>query len=169
MGAGFNVTGGSNLFLGYYAGRFQAAVSDRLLIDNQDRANAADELTESLIYGDFAADPANQTLTFNADTAVTYGFSVDIETVTGTSATLGSDDFVMLIDDDTAGSTVTITLPAAASNTGRVYHVKKLGTTANVVVDGNASETIDGATTLTMTIQYESIKLVCDGSNWSII
>ena len=96
------------------------------------------------------------------------GQSVDVETVTTTSATLGDDDYVILVDDDTAGSTVTITLPAAASHTGRVYHIKKLGTTASVVVDGNASETIDGGTTATLTAQFESISIVCDGSNWHI-
>jgi hypothetical protein len=112
---------------------------------------------------------ADNTLKTDSSLIIGQGISVDVETITGTSVTLGADDYAMLIDDDTAGSTVTITLPAAASNAGRVYHIKKLGTTANVVVDGNTSETIDGATTLTMTIQYESIKLVCDGSNWSII
>ena len=100
---------------------------------------------------------------------VSQGISVDAETVTATSATLGVDDYVILVDDDTAGSTVTITLPAAASHAGRVYHIKKLGTTANVVIDGNASETIDGATTHTLSIQYDSRQIVCDGSNWSII
>jgi hypothetical protein len=95
--------------------------------------------------------------------------SFDVETVTGTSATLGNDDFVMLIDDDTAGSTVTITLPAVASHTGRVYHIKKLGTTANVIVDGNAAETIDGGATATLTVQYESIKIIANASGWHII
>ena len=105
------------------------------------------------------------------DGAVQFGAgqTVDLETVIATSATLGDDDYVILVDDDTAGSTVTITLPAAASHTGREYHIKKLGTTANVVVDGNASETIDGGTTATLSAQFESISIVCDGSNWHII
>jgi len=97
------------------------------------------------------------------------GQSVDVETVTATSATLGDDDYVILADDDTAGAQITITLPAAASHTGRVYFVKKLGTTANIVVDGNASETIDGNTTHTLSAQFEAINIVCDGSNWHII
>lgn len=96
------------------------------------------------------------------------GFVGDVETVTGTSATLGADDHIMLIDDDTAGGAVTITLPACASHNGRQYHVKKLGTTGNVTIDGNASETIDGGLTAVLTAQYESVGLVCDSSNWSI-
>ena len=102
------------------------------------------------------------------DSDTVQGITADVETVTSTSATLGVDDYVMLVDDDTAGSTVTITLPAA-SRTGRVYYIKKLGTTANVIIDGNSSETIDGATTSTLTTQYESITVISDGSNWHII
>lgn len=112
---------------------------------------------------------AANTLKTDDSLIISQGLSVDVETVTATSATLGIDDYIMLIDDDTAGSTVTITLPVAAPQTGRVYHIKKLGTTANVIIDGNASETIDGGLTATLTIQYESIQIVSDGSNWSII
>ncbi len=110
----------------------------------------------------------------SADQAVWPGHAylplmVNTQTVTGTSATLGSDDYVILVDDDTAAATVTITLPAAASNLGRVYHIKKLGNTASVVLDGNASDTIDGAPTHTLTTQYDARTIVCDGiSNWSI-
>jgi len=97
------------------------------------------------------------------------GQSVDVETVTTTSATLGDDDYVVLCDDATAGGQITLTLPAAASHTGRVYFMKKLGATANIVVDGNASETIDGNLTHTLSAQFEGISIVCDGSNWHII
>jgi hypothetical protein len=97
------------------------------------------------------------------------GITYDVETVTGTSATLGDDDYIMLVDDDTAGSDVTITLPAAASHTGRTYYVKKLGTTADVIIDGNASETIDGSTSISLTSQHESVTLVSDATEWWII
>jgi hypothetical protein len=97
------------------------------------------------------------------------GLTVDVETITGTSATMGADDYIFLVDDDTAGSTVTITLPAVASHVGRTYHIKKLGTTANVVIDGNSAETIDGGATATLTFQYESIKIVATASGWHIL
>lgn len=95
-------------------------------------------------------------------------FLTNVTTVTSTSHTAG-DEHVILVDDDTAGGIVTVTLPAASGNTGLQYHIKKIGTTANVVVDGNASETIDGGTTATLNTQYECITIVCDGSNWHII
>lgn len=93
----------------------------------------------------------------------------DTITITTTAHTVDDNDKVILVDDDTAGSTVTITLPPAASNHGFIYHIKKLGTTANVVVDGDGSETIDGGTTATLTAQYESIMIVSDASSWHII
>ena len=73
-GAGYTSTGASNIFLGYYAGYYQTTTSNLLIIDNQNRASAALELTNSLIYGVFNATPANQTLTVNAGTfTVAYG------------------------------------------------------------------------------------------------
>jgi hypothetical protein len=88
-------------------------------------------------------------------------------TVTATSFT-ADDEHVILADDDTAGSTVTITLPPAATAES-IYHIKKLGTTASVIVDADGTETIDGALTATLNTQYESIMLVSDGSNWHVI
>ncbi len=97
------------------------------------------------------------------------GITYDFETLTTTSKTLSNEDYIILVDDDSAGSTVTITLPAAASNTGRAYYVKKQGTTADVIIDANASETIDGALTITLALQYESVVLGCNGSTWAIL
>jgi hypothetical protein len=51
-----------------------------------------------------------------------------------------------------------------------VYVIKKVsGASLNVVIDPNASENIDGANTKTLTLQYESIMIQCDGSNWFIL
>lgn len=61
----------------------------------------------------------------------------------------------------------TVTLPTAVGNTG--LFVVKLMVAGTVVVDGNASETIDGGLTATLTTQYESITFVSDNSNWIII
>jgi hypothetical protein len=71
------------------------------------------------------------------------------------------------IQAQTGAGAITINLPAAASHTGRVIKVKRVGGN-NVVLDANSSETIDGAATLTLDADYESVTLFCDGSGWNI-
>lgn len=66
---------------------------------------------------------------------------------------------------DAGGSSAwTLTLYAVSGNAGRVLFVKNTGT-AVVTIDGNASETIDGALTLKLA-PYESVILWCSGSAW---
>lgn len=74
-----------------------------------------------------------------------------------------------IICNATSGS-FTVTLPAAASHTGRIYHIKKIDSSGNAVtVDGNSSETIDDGTTAILTIQYEAISIQSDGAEWWIL
>jgi hypothetical protein len=90
-------------------------------------------------------------------------------TVTKTSAyTATASDFTIRVD--ASGGAVTITLPAAASHTGRLYRIKKVDGSANAVtIDGNAAETIDGAATQSTTTQYASFTIQSNGTNWDII
>ena len=65
---------------------------------------------------------------------------------------------------------ITITLPAVSGCSGRIYHIKKIDSSAyTVTIDANSSETIDGALTQTLTTQYESITIQNNGSAWYII
>lgn len=74
-------------------------------------------------------------------------------------------------DCDTTAGNITITLPAAADSFGKKFAFKKITSDANtVVIDGNASETIDGATTKTLSAQNDSLTIVCDGVvGWRIL
>lgn len=66
-----------------------------------------------------------------------------------------------------SGGAVTIVFYAASGNAGKIITVKKTDSSANAVtLDGNASETLDGATTATLTTQHDSATFVCDGTNW---
>lgn len=68
------------------------------------------------------------------------------------------------------GGAVTVNLPAAASSTDAMIIVKKIDASANAVtVDGNLSETIDGATTVVIGNQYTSLTFICDGTGWHIL
>ena len=75
----------------------------------------------------------------------------------------------MVILCDASSGGFTVNLPAAATSTDRVYIIKKTDSSANAVtVDGNGSETIDGATTAVLAVQNQSITISCTGSAWVI-
>lgn len=84
-------------------------------------------------------------------------------------------DYTILSTDSTIicnASTVnlTMTLPAAGTVTNQIYNIKKADATVyTIIVDGNGSETIDGASTFTLTSQWECITVQSDGSNWFIL
>ena len=69
--------------------------------------------------------------------------------------------------------TQTINLPICGTiNSGRFLYVKDaagMAATNNITLDGNASETIDGATTLVMSTNYQSVSIYCNGTSWFIL
>jgi len=69
-----------------------------------------------------------------------------------------------------SGAAYTVTLPAAASHTGKVYYIKNVDAQGDdITIDGNGSEEIDGATTLVLYVQYDAVRIVSDGTGWHII
>lgn len=85
-----------------------------------------------------------------------------------TTATLVSTEMVVLAD--ATGAAFTITLPPASGNSGKRYFIKKIDSSVNAVtVDGDGSETIDGDTTLVLSLEDEVIEIVGDGSNWWVL
>jgi hypothetical protein len=89
-------------------------------------------------------------------------------TVTAGPYTVLSSDLTVLVDDDLSGA-ITVTLPAAVDNQHRELHIKKIGSTAAVTVDGNGTDTIDDSLTQVILFQYDAMHLVCDGLSWWII
>lgn len=97
-------------------------------------------------------------------TASTGGFGILTDSK---SSSFTADGSATLYLCDASGGAITATLPAAATTTNRVYIFKKTDTTTNdVTIDGNASETIDGATNYALTVEDESITIISDGTNW---
>lgn len=90
------------------------------------------------------------------------------QTVQSTNYTATSSDYSIFCIGGTSG--ITIALPAAASNIGRVYIIKKIDSGAGkITIDANLNETIDGSLTWLLTLQYESITIQSNGSNWYIL
>lgn len=97
----------------------------------------------------------------------TGSFAAEIDTITG-ATTLTDQHHTVLCD--ASGGAFTVTLPAATGITRRIYHIKKVDSSAlAVTIDANASETIDGALTAVISTQWNSITIHTDGSNWYIL
>lgn len=86
-----------------------------------------------------------------------------------TSSTVTATGDIILAEGGTGG--ITINLPAITSNEGRIITIKKTDAAAGqIIIDGNSTETIDGAETKRLYYQYETMTLVCDASaGWYII
>jgi len=95
-----------------------------------------------------------------AGTGISRGiYSVSTNTSAGSGANV---DYVYLVS-----GTTTITLPAPATNTN-LYTIKRVGT--GVVSIATTSGLIDGSSSpITINIQYVSLDLISDGTDWNII
>jgi len=71
---------------------------------------------------------------------------------------------------DATGGAATVNLPTAVGNTGKIFTIAKIDSGTNTVtIDPNGSETINGATTAILSVQFDNITIQSDGANWRII
>lgn len=71
-----------------------------------------------------------------------------------------------------AGGNVTATLPDATTGdaaAGRVVTIFKVDAANDVIIDGDGSQTINGATTVTMSSQYNYRTIISNGTEWFVI
>lgn len=110
-------------------------------------------------------DGATKYFQVDPDGVTKVGASLQIPYVAKTTTyTLTATDHTI----DCTSGTFTVTLPTAVGIAGRIYVVKNSGT-GTVTVATTSSQTIDGALTQSLAIQYESYTLQSTGSNWIII
>lgn len=89
-------------------------------------------------------------------------------TTISANTTLGGANYTARVD--ATGAARIITLPAASGCTGRIYNIKKIDASANTVtIDGNASETIDGALTVIISVRYQNVQIQSNGTGWDIL
>jgi len=82
--------------------------------------------------------------------------------------TLTADNYLVIVD--ASSGNITITLPASASHTNRIYTIKKIDSSQHkVTIDANSTETIDGEETIVLNLQYSYVTIICDGTEWWII
>ena len=83
-----------------------------------------------------------------------------------TTATLA--DGTILVD--ATGGARSVNLPPAATSAWKVYTVKKVDASVNAVtVDPSGAETIDGAGTYPLALQYQSVTFQSDGTTWWVL
>jgi len=95
-----------------------------------------------------------------------FSYSPKSATYTVSAADVGA-----VIGMDANGGARTVNLPAAADVPEGFYvTVKKTDTSANAVtIDGNASETIDGANTLVLRLPHQSVTIANTGAAWVVV
>ena len=114
----------------------------------------------------FATYPAGKAVYLDADGNLSHR-TIPYTSITGDTTVTTSNEVVFV--NATSGE-VDVTLYAAASNGGRTLIIKKTDSSSNaVIILRTASETIDGAVSITLYHQNESITLISDNSNWMII
>ena len=130
--------------------------------------------TKSTLQTNIGADLANtRTGEISAqdirDIATDITDSTEMGVVTITEDYTAAGYTTILVNNSAADATVT--LPTASSASERIYNIKKIHSSASykVIIDGDGSETIDGSTTYNLYLQYESVKIQSDGSNWHIL
>ena len=83
---------------------------------------------------------------------------IDVTIVTG-NYTPTLDDSAIIAKSD--GGALTITLPDPAVCRGRIYYVKRSGSN-KVTVSGQ----IDGGTNVNLSLDYKSVTVISDGTQW---
>lgn len=87
-----------------------------------------------------------------------------------TALVAGDVNKVVLATGGVGGITVTLPDPTLAAVIGKIIYVKKVDAAVGVItVDNFAAETIDGATSITVAAQYQTVAVVSDGTNWHIL
>ncbi len=87
-----------------------------------------------------------------------------MRTVTAGSYTVQLTDDVILVD--ASGGAVTINLPALASCQGFRVDVIAINVASAITLDGNGAETINGAATKSVTVQYRRNVLLATSTTW---
>jgi hypothetical protein len=80
-------------------------------------------------------------------------------------------DYAVLSTDETVLLTATgktATLPSAVPLAGKRFTVK-LTASGTGTVATSSSQTIDGASTYSLSAQYKFVQVISDGANWQII
>jgi len=123
--------------------------------------HAAATTGEHGIAGTIVGTSDTQTLTNKTITEPTLALATTAQSM---PYTIG-DDNIYIVE---ASGTGTLTLPTLADNLGRELVIKNVGTGV-VTVDGEGSETLDGAATIVLSSKYDVLKIIATATEWRVL
>ena len=107
------------------------------------------------------------TLEIKIEQIVTSSVLSSYLAVTTTYQALTSDSVILC---DASGGAFTVTLSNVTVSSGKTYIIKKTDSSSNAVtIDGFSTDVIDGALTMTISTQWVSISVFCNGSAWYVV
>jgi hypothetical protein len=150
-------------------------VSTRIPFVNADGVGPLGVDTTLNFSADFTWDDSAKLFSVNGQVAL-QSLRVNYGNIQTTNYTVLDTDYVVPVSTASAGSPVTITLPAVSvSNKGQVVIIKDVGKSCHlpnksIIIARTGANTLDGvAANITMTIPDFSLTLICDGSNgWTL-
>jgi hypothetical protein len=144
------------------AGRMYVRVQNGYELDELHNVQAQSPVDKATLYYDLAA---TQWKTATIPTVLGYTPLTRVISSVSTATAAGSaaaTDYVYLVS-----GTTTVTLPTAVGNSNQ-YTIKRVGTNT-VTIGTTSSQTMDGSTSITLNVQYQSLTFISDGANWNII
>lgn len=127
-------------------------------ITNQFGLYQEDSLSRNYFAGKLGIGATNANSTLQVSGSVTFAYRA----ITALR-TLDITDYTV----DCTANTFTVTLPTAVGITGRIYVIKNSGAGV-ITIDTTSSQTIDGALTQSLAVQYQSYTVQSTGSAWII-
>lgn len=149
-----NITGINNTALGFSAFNSGTAFSNSTALgyDAQITADNTIQLGNTSV-----------TNVKTSGTLAANGFTTAFSSKSSAYTLTAVDDIVSVT------GTTTITLPSAVGIAGRKYTIKNIDAATTVTVSANGAETIDGAPTKPLALQYQYLTILSDGANWLIV
>ena len=116
----------------------------------------------------YVASPTNQFLKDDFTWTTVTPYYIEHNFVSITDATYQLTTTMTYVNADATGASTTITLPGSPPS-GTTLNIKKVDSTANTVTVLAAPTVIENAATAVLTIQFESITIIYDGTYWWVI
>lgn len=139
-------------------------------------AKLADDSVTADILADHASIDASRAVTTNhvRDSAITRAKLATGAVAKRTVRSVVTTDTPSVTADDVlncSSASFTITLPTAAGNSGKIFEIVHAGTSGTQLytVDGSGTETVGGQLTRVLYTNGESIKIISDGTNWTVL